>query len=191
MARVRQRTRTTLAIEDTRPGATISREGSSVTSRRAKQVAPVLRRLEKDNRVLRPADVVKEARDPASPLHPLFEWDDSRAAHQHRLATARMIIKTVHYRVQLEGPSSTLMKDSIPAFQHYRTVTPEGKKDSFYISHHSKVISREEMRRTQIERAIEQLNEWKKKFNTVLALSKGAAGIADQLLEQLVGLKGL
>lgn len=29
-------------------------------------------------------DVVRWARDPASPLHPLFEWDDAKAAEAQR-----------------------------------------------------------------------------------------------------------
>lgn len=39
--------------------------------------------------------VVDEARDPSSPLHARFEWDDQKAAHEHRLAQARQIIRIV------------------------------------------------------------------------------------------------
>jgi hypothetical protein len=36
--------------------------------------------------------IVSLAEDPASPLHPLLEWDDAEAAHQHRLQQARQLI---------------------------------------------------------------------------------------------------
>lgn len=56
-----------------------------------------------------PEAVVEDARDPASPLHSLFEWDDAEAAHQHRLSQARAMIRAVvvRYRAEPEdGPRS-------------------------------------------------------------------------------------
>lgn len=44
---------------------------------------------------LKPDDVVQVASDPDSPLHPAFEWDDSVAAHKHRLRQARDLIRSV------------------------------------------------------------------------------------------------
>lgn len=44
---------------------------------------------------LTPDAVVEDARDPQSPLHDLFEWDDAKAAYQHRLDQARAIITSV------------------------------------------------------------------------------------------------
>lgn len=39
--------------------------------------------------------VIEAAREPASPLHAGFEWDDTKAAHEHRLAQARRLIRAV------------------------------------------------------------------------------------------------
>lgn len=47
--------------------------------------------------VLRPKDVVKVAADPEHILHDIFEWDDSKAAYQHRLSQARDFIASVRY----------------------------------------------------------------------------------------------
>lgn len=41
------------------------------------------------------ADVVEDARNKKSPLHPNFEWDDAKAAHEHRLATARTLVGSI------------------------------------------------------------------------------------------------
>lgn len=42
--------------------------------------------------VLTPDAVVEAAKDPLHPLHGRFEWDDAKAAHQHRLWQARVLI---------------------------------------------------------------------------------------------------
>lgn len=47
-------------------------------------------------------DVVSAARDPESPLHAFFEWDDARAADAWRLEQARTLIRSVQIRVSVE-----------------------------------------------------------------------------------------
>lgn len=42
-----------------------------------------------------PQDVLDDARNDNSPLHSFFEWSDSAAAEQHRLAQARGLIRSV------------------------------------------------------------------------------------------------
>lgn len=45
--------------------------------------------------ILRATDVVAFARDPETVLHSRFEWDDTKAAEQHRLWQARELIRVV------------------------------------------------------------------------------------------------
>jgi len=42
-----------------------------------------------------PADIVEDARNQSSPLHPNFEWDDAKAAHLHRIQTARNLMGAI------------------------------------------------------------------------------------------------
>ena len=63
------------------------------------EVANVLRTLESETGRLDPELVVDAARDPTSPLHPFFEWDDSEAARQHRIGQARQLIRRVRIDV--------------------------------------------------------------------------------------------
>jgi len=54
---------------------------------------------------INPQLVVDHARDEHSPIHTLFEWDDSIAANEHRKATARCIagcLVTVVRRIESE-----------------------------------------------------------------------------------------
>jgi hypothetical protein len=45
------------------------------------------------NGVVLANDVVEAAKDPASPIHKAFEWDDALAAHEHRLSQARQLLR--------------------------------------------------------------------------------------------------
>lgn len=57
----------------------------------------VLARIQKGdaNNLLYPAKVVEEAKDPSSPLHKRFDWDDTSAGEKYRLMQARALIACV------------------------------------------------------------------------------------------------
>jgi hypothetical protein len=48
---------------------------------------------------LKPATVVEEARDPESPLHRHFNWDDTEAAQSYRLIQAGVLIRRIKVMV--------------------------------------------------------------------------------------------
>jgi hypothetical protein len=56
-------------------------------------VIDILENLRDENGFLHIEDVVKEAADPASPLHQHFTWDDVKASHRYRLGEARTLIR--------------------------------------------------------------------------------------------------
>lgn len=68
---------------------------------------------------LKTEDVVSEAADAASPLHPAFTWDDAEAAHQHRMAQARFLIRNV--QVSYED------RPAAPAFYNVSVESNDGK----------------------------------------------------------------
>jgi hypothetical protein len=47
-------------------------------------------------------EVVQAARDPGSPLHSYFTWDDAEAAHARRIDEARALIRSVRVIVTYE-----------------------------------------------------------------------------------------
>lgn len=67
----------------------------------------ILREIAEENGGrLTPPLVLAYARDPASPLHHRFEWEDTVAAEQWRLAQARALIQKVRvvYATGADGP---------------------------------------------------------------------------------------
>lgn len=61
-------------------------------------VRRALQALERSCR-LTPGEVVTAARDPESPLHDMFEWDDGKAAESWRLEQARGLIRSVQVKI--------------------------------------------------------------------------------------------
>lgn len=82
---------------------------------------------------LTPEQVVEQARDPESPGHGFFEWDDDKAAHKHRIEQARellakrVVIKSETYTVTV--PRYVRDPEALPGVQSYvsvRVVSVEG-----------------------------------------------------------------
>ena len=63
-----------------------------------REIAEILQALsDANNGKLTPEQVLQAAKDPESPLHDQFVWDDQKAAHKQRLDTARHLIRSVKY----------------------------------------------------------------------------------------------
>ncbi len=109
-----------------------------------------------------PERVVEAARDPKSPLHSRFCWDDTEAAHQWRLQQARQLIRvcvsvlpgtTVNERVFV-----SLARDAYKEGGGYR-VTAE-------------VLSDAELREEMLAEALKELDIFKQKYSRLSELSE-------------------
>ncbi len=70
------------------------KEGSHVSGDPNK-IGKEFERLEKTEDGLTAETAIEAAKVKTSPLHDTFEWDDTAAAHQHRLKQARTLIRSV------------------------------------------------------------------------------------------------
>lgn len=50
-----------------------------------------------------PENVLKASHDKNSVLHPIFQWDDTKAAHSFRLQQARNLINNIDVRIISDG----------------------------------------------------------------------------------------
>lgn len=73
-----------------------------MTADKRLQIRQVLAELESQTGRLTPDAVVAHAASEDSPLHECFEWDDTRAAHLHRVDQARALITSVKVDIKTE-----------------------------------------------------------------------------------------
>ena len=63
-----------------------------------------LEELRKNGDGIKTESVVNMAKKPTSPLHPAFEWDDSKAAKKFRLEQARYLIRSIQVTIDTTSP---------------------------------------------------------------------------------------
>jgi hypothetical protein len=112
--------------------------------------------------VVTPDAVLDDAIDEESPLHPLFQWDDSIAARQFRLATARNIVN--HLRVVVHTANGDI---ETKAFHSVRITTIEqDEAEPFRIyASVAQVQSDEELRDQVLANALAELKRWKARYS--------------------------
>jgi hypothetical protein len=84
------------------------------------RIGEALEQVRHKHKDLTSEGVVAEAKAKSSPLHDLFLWDDSEAAHKYRLVQARTLIRSI----------TVIVEDSAPVRQyvHVRNTDPKSKR---------------------------------------------------------------
>ena len=103
---------------------------------------------------LTPGIVLKDAKAKKSILHGAFEWDDSVAAKNWRLHTARNLIRSV---VTIESDADEDIRYK-PAFVFVQT--PQGPQYQSL----ARVLSDDELRLQVLSRALKELEQWTDRY---------------------------
>ena len=117
-------------------------------------VGDKLQELRDKNNGLTASMVIEEAKHKTSVLHGAFEWDDSKAAHEWRLHSARHLMRSVEI-VSTKEEGGTR---SLPAFVFVKT--DDGPRYETL----AVVQSDDELRRQVIERASKEFDQWAKRY---------------------------
>lgn len=131
-----------------------------------------LERIRKKRGVIRPIDVVEEAANPKHPLHDYFEWDDSRAAHQHRVWQARHLLNVI---VVIKDEDTEENPLTVKAF-----VNIKSDSDQYYVGI-VQAMSDEATREQVIAQAMKELATFRSKYASIkefAALFQAMAKIA-------------
>ncbi len=128
----------------------------------------------KDGR-LRPVDLVDEARNPSSILHPFFEWDDSEAAERFRRLQASRLLYVVH--ATIIGPQALARR---PA---YVRITVQ-KQRTFVTT--AQAIKEPELSTRVITAALRDLLSWHRRYRDLTELKS-----LDDFLTDFLVRKGL
>lgn len=136
----------------------IWKDGARVKWLDAQTVGEHLDRLQQHEEGLTPDVVVQDARRRQSPLHGAFEWDDAAAAHQHRLETARSLIRSVS--ITFQGDVDTTPK-VVRAFLH----TGDAYEPTVV------VLSSVEKRSIVVTAALSEFNAVRRKYHALTELA--------------------
>jgi hypothetical protein len=87
-----------------------------------------IKSLADSNGNIEPASVVEAARDPDSPIHELFQWNETLAAQQQWVDTAKRLIRFVKLEIIIEretviAPFYVVDPDRPPKSRRYLTLT--------------------------------------------------------------------
>jgi hypothetical protein len=175
-----------MAIAELDTSSVKARPGARLTDKQAQEIAPELFEIEKRDGMVKAEAVVAAARDPANPLHRLFDWDDQTAAEKQRLQTARQIIRSVVYRVQSIGKD---VNNFTAAFVNVREGGEEDEAGEPTPEHQgyaslTRVLSEDRLRLQILATAARDLERWIRRYETLKALDK-AMTTAKALLDQV------
>lgn len=130
-------------------------------------------RAENDG-VIRPQTVVELAKNPKHPLHPAFEWSDTKAAAKYRIAQARRLIACT---VVVQHPSH---RSSQARLAYVSIGTPQA--GSGYVEARE-AMDHEEVRKRILLDAYRQLQAWHNRFKHLKELA-GTLDVVRQELDQ-------
>lgn len=134
-------------------------------ARKESAIATELKRLALVNGgLLTPIAVVDAARDPESPLHNSFEWDDNEAAHHYRLWQARQLI-SVAVRYEPVGKSTV-------AHRVFVSLTPDRTKEGPGYRLATTVLSDEGMRAQLLADARDDMRRFQQKYKSLTELAR-------------------
>lgn len=145
----------------------------------AQAVGNHLERIKDQAKTLTPEIVLEDARNQKSPLHKFFEWDDSKAAEQHRLHQAGHLIRSVQVTfIDSEPPQERQINLSAipdapkPAPRPVRAFLPvksDGGERSYVGTREA--MGDPAMRRQVLERAHSELDSVARKYRELQELS--------------------
>ncbi len=150
----------------------LPRPGSRISKKAAADVGPVIDKLIKAGQGT-PERLVQEASDPSSPAHGHFEWDDSKAAHEHRLTQARQLFRfIVTVEAAVQEPMRAYLHISDEKGRRY-----EGR---------AKVKRSVPLMTQVIGEALDELDQWRKQYEQLKSLAEfsGIWGAVDAALKK-------
>lgn len=121
-----------------------------------------LARIEKEKGSLTPELVVDESRREEAPLHPVFEWDDKKAAEHYRVMQAGSLIRNVTVKIE-EAPR-------MEPTRAFVNVAPVGQRKGIFVSIKN-AMDDEETRETVVARALAELEKVREKYKDLHELA--------------------
>lgn len=130
--------------------------------------------IEDKNGACTPQALIDRAKDPTSTLHSEFEWDNPKAANEHRKSQARNIINSLMVKYpESEGVVTR-------AFEIIRVKGEDDKNTNVYVNSYT-ALEDPEMREQVMQRVNRELNAFRDRYRTLNEVSKVIIVIDDHL----------
>jgi len=85
--------------------------------------AEELQRLQNVYGIITPEIIVNESKDPKSVLHPIFEWDNKKAAFNYRIQQARILLNNIRMIIVTDGESKEISVYEVTSYKDgYKSV---------------------------------------------------------------------
>lgn len=124
--------------------------------------------------------IVREARNPALEIHQDYEWDDSKAAHQHRLSTARLMLRCF---IEPPPPSANTARPQ----RVYEVVTiEEGNQPKKVYRSVKDIMADPDSRAELLGRAMRELISFRNRFRDLQELAVVLRAVDELLTEARV-----
>jgi hypothetical protein len=119
---------------------------------------------------LTPTDVVADATDTTSPLHPLFEWDNAKAAENYRIDQARDIIGSVMvvYAEDVTGAPTEPVRAFASVPSAAGTPVYTGTLDALRSERNGPLV---------LAQAKRELDGWRRRYRSYQALAKAVQAV--------------
>lgn len=137
-----------------------------VGGKRAKIVGMHLGKLAAMPAGLTPQAVVEDARRPTSPIHDLFDWDDSTAAKKYRIWQARHLIGTVKV-IYSHNPKNT---PPVRGIVNIRREIDDDEAMQRYVTT-AQALSDPDLRAQVLASAQREIIAWRERYRRLTELS--------------------
>lgn len=125
--------------------------------------------IEKNHGSITPEIVLEDAKPKDSPLHTAFTWDDSKAAHRHRLDEARYLIRSyVIVEVPTTSEESGTYTVAVPQRQ-VESIEEDGQRVYKTIND---IMADPVLRARLLEEALAKLKLWKDRYKNLTELAE-------------------
>jgi hypothetical protein len=122
----------------------------------------------KNGGALTPEALLERAQSANAATHAHFEWDDGKAAHQHRLSQAGDLIRAITVdvsRSNVEPPKP---------MRAFVSVDRQGERSYTSTAH---AMSDEQLRRQVLERAFAEMEAWRNRYAELTEFARIFAAI--------------
>lgn len=123
---------------------------------------------ERNSGVLSAAHVVDAARDPSSPLHDEFEWDDDVAAEAYRLAQAGALVRRV--KLHIVRSVDVGKKVQITTTRAFQSRPSQRNRAGGYESIQD-ILNDEDKRAEMLAQVLRELAAYRKRYDQLVELN--------------------